>query len=367
MLHFSESMDSASLIALSQYSASHGLLHPSRINPDGPLYQAVSLTFDQVLQSGITYTVTLMATPQDCAGNPLDRNARSGFALSHLAESLDVVLNEVLFDTPAGMSEFIELYNRSDEVFDLAQFTVALYNQEFDSMIRQVPLKTNPFLLFPDHVVALTRDADHLPDFRNTLDQAHIAEYPALFTLPDKEGEIALLGHSGQIIDDFRYSQHMHSAFISVTEGISLERIRADIPASEYENWHSAASAAGYATPGHANSQALTSDTESDRITLAPAVFSPDGDGRDDAAVLTIIPGDAGFLANIRIYDARGNMIRTLASGYLLGTETVMSWDGSRNDRACAEIGPYVVFVELFNQKGIVKKYKKVITLAKKH
>ena len=111
----------------------------------------------------------------------------------------------------------------------------------------------------------------------------------------------------------------------------------------------------------------MTSETEPDQINLAPAIFSPDGDGTDDAVLLTIIPGDAGFMANIRIYDARGNMIRTLASGILLGTEAVMAWDGLQNDHVCAEIGLYVIYTELFNQKGIVKEYKKVVTLAKKH
>lgn len=366
MLHFSESMDSTSMTGLSQYSASHSLLQPVRIDPAGPLYRSASLAFGNHLFPYITYSVTVMHTLQDCVGNKLDFNASTDFALPQTADSFDVILNEILFDAPDGISEFIELYNRSNKVIDLAQFSIALLDMENDSITRQIPLKTNSFLLFPGHCVAITCDADHMTDFLNLLDYSSIAEYTALFTLPDKEGEIVLLGNSSQTIDKFHYSSHMHSEFLSETEGISLERISVDEPTNEANNWYSAASTAGFATPGYENSQASVPATESDNITLAPVVFSPDGDGTDDAAVLSLISGDAGFIANICIYDAQGTKIKTLASGALLGTETVMVWDGSRNDNTLADMGIYVIYIELFNQKGTVKKYRKVITLARK-
>ncbi len=227
MLHFSESMDSTSMIDLSQYSASHGLLQPVRIDPAGPLYRSASLAFGDRLLPALTYSVTVMHTLQDCVGNKLDFNACADFALPQTADSFDVILNEILFDVPDGISEFIELYNRSNKVIDLAEFSVALLDAENDSITRQFPLNTNSFLLFPGHCVAITRDADHMTDFRNHLDFSSIAEYTGLFTLPDKEGEIALLGNSMQIIDRFHYSSHMHSEFLSETEGISLERISA--------------------------------------------------------------------------------------------------------------------------------------------
>jgi len=366
MLHFSESMDSTSMTGLSQYSASHGLLHPVRIELAGPWYCSASLDFGIRLHATLTYTVTVMHSLQDCVGNRLDINARADFALPQTADSFDVILNEILFDTPDGISEFIELYNRSYKVIDLSQLSVALFDIKNDSITRQIPLKTNPFLLFPGQCVAITRDADHLPDFQNHLDYSSIAEYPALFTFPDKDGEIALLGNTLQIIDRFHYYSHMHSAFLSETEGISLERIRADEPTNETSNWHSAASTDGYATPGYENSQASVPAKESDNISIAPAVFSPDGDGTDDVTILSLIPGDPGFMANIFIYDARGMMIKTLASGVLLGTETVMVWDGSQNDNTCADMGIYLIYIELFHQTGIIKKYRKVVTLAKK-
>ena len=36
-----------------------------------------------------------------------------------------------------------------------------------------------------------------------------------------------------------------------------------------------------------------------------------------------------------------------------------------RNDNKEAPIGIYLIYIEIFNQKGVVKKYRKVVTLAR--
>jgi|WetSurMetagenome_2_1015567.scaffolds.fasta_scaffold26405_2 hypothetical protein len=366
LLHFSESMDSASTTDRSSYSANHGLLHPARVDPVEPGYSSIAVTFGSALNSAVTYNLTLLNTLKDCAGNPLDYNAHAEFAIPEAADSFDVVINEVLFDTPEGMSEFIELYNRSQKSIDLAEFSLALCDPFSDSIIRKTPLKSNSFLLFPGCYVAISRFTDHLPNPVYRIEPSTLVEQPALFTLPDQEGEIALISTDLQIIDRFRYSRHMHSAFLSETRGISLERIRADRSTNDISNWYSASSTNGYATPGYENSQGLSPETDKDNITLIPAVFSPDGDGTDDFAVMTLEPGKSGFMANILIFDIRGIAVKTLASNELLGTRTVLTWDGTRNDQTLADIGIYLIYIELFNQSGIVKKCRKVVTLARK-
>jgi len=365
MLHFSESMDSASLAALSQYTADHGLLQPVGIDPVDPAYRSANLTFGSRLDQTTIYTVTALHYLHDCAGNHLDNNARADFAIPQEADSLDVVFNEILFDVPGGTSEFIELLNRRGKTIDLARFSVALSDPRSDAIARQVSLVTNPFLLLPGHCTAITRDAGHLPDSRGHLDLSNIAEYPYLFTLPDEEGEIALILDSVKVIDRFRYSRSMHSEFLSETEGISLERIRADEPSNNMDNWHSAASVAGFSTPGLANSQELTPTLETREINIAPAVFSPDGDGRDDAMILSMIPGASGFVSNVMIFDSRGTKVRTLAANVLVGTETIMDWDGRGDDQNMRDPGIYIIYIELFNTSGIVKKFRKVVTLVR--
>ena len=80
--------------------------------------------------------------------------------------------------------------------------------------MRRTFLKETSFLLFPEHYVVLTRRADRLPDANNLLDLSNVIELPSLFTLPDKEGQIAILDTNNQILDRFYYNPSMHSVFI---------------------------------------------------------------------------------------------------------------------------------------------------------
>ena len=366
VLYFSEDMDSATLVEPLNYFATQGLLHPVKADPVEPAFSTVRLFFEGSLNSALTYSVTVLNRLNDCAGNSLQNNAEADFAIPQSADSFDIVINELLFDTPPGMSEFLELYNRSEKVIDLAGYSIALCNVKTDSMMRMTSLKETSFLLFPQRYVVFTRLANLLPDPDNRLDLSNVIELPSLFTFPDTEGKIAIFNNKNQVMDLLYYSQSMHSIFIKDKEGISLERINADRPTNESDNWYSAASDKGYSTPGYKNSQEISTSTRNENITVSPAVFSPDGDGIDDQVFLTLLPGSYGFIGNIEIYDFQGRMVSTMCSNMLLGAETILSWDGYCDNNQEAPIGIYLIYIEIFNQQGIVKKFRKVVTLARR-
>jgi hypothetical protein len=366
VLYFSEDMDSASLMDPMNYYATQGLFHPVKADPVEPAFSTVRLFFEGSLNSALTYTVTVINRLNDCTGNLLQNNAEAEFAIPQAADSFDMIINELLFDTPKGMSEFIELYNRSEKVIDLAGFSIASCNVNTDSVIRMTSLGETSFLLFPERYVVFTRRADLLPDQDNRVDLSNVIELPSMFTLPDKEGKIAILNNKNQITDMLYYNPSMHSVFIKDKEGISLERINADLPTNESDNWYSAAFDKGYSTPGYKNSQEYSTSVESENITVSPAVFSPDGDGWDDQAFLTLLTGGSGFIGNIGIYDLHGKKMWTMCSNMLLGTETILSWDGKCNNSKEAPIGIYLIYIEIFNQEGVVKKYRKVVTLVRR-
>ena len=81
--------------------------------------------------------------------------------------------------------------------------------------------------------------------------------------LHNNEATIILLRKfDSLIIDEVAYSLKWHDAAIRHMKGVSLERIRPDGASEEASNWTSAASEAGYATPGYRNSQFR--DTQAD-------------------------------------------------------------------------------------------------------
>jgi hypothetical protein len=52
-----------------------------------------------------------------------------------------------------------------------------------------------------------------------------------------------------------------------------------------------------------------------------------------------------------------------LVNNELLGTEGTISWDGFTDDNQKANIGIYIIFIEVFDVDGKVKNYKETAVL----
>jgi hypothetical protein len=184
--------------------------------------------------------------------------------------------------------------------------------------------------------------------------------------LTNKEGTIILLGQGGAVLDELQYSDDMQFALADNTKGVSLERLDAGIPAQDPHNWHSAASTAGYATPGSVNSQQLQVNALPGELTITPEIFSPDNDGADDVAVIRYELPEPGYVANITIYDAGGRPVRYLQRNILTGSEGRIIWDGLGDSNKVLATGIYIVFTEIFDLKGQIRRWKLPIVLAKR-
>jgi len=73
-----------------------------------------------------------------------------------------------------------------------------------------------------------------------------------------------------------------------------------------------------------------------------------------------------GYTGNITIYDSQGRLVKYLVRNSLLGTEGTFSWDGRTEASQKASIGIYIIYFEVFDVNGNVKKYKKTAVLAAK-
>ena len=99
---------------------------------------------------------------------------------------------------------------------------------------------------------------------------------------------------------------------------------------------------------------------------MTPEVFTPDNDGDKDYTFINYKFSETGYTINIRIYDANGREIRNLVRNELLGSEGKFQWDGVDNENQKARIGIYIVYMEVFNLSGKVKKFKKQVVLGAK-
>ena len=73
-----------------------------------------------------------------------------------------------------------------------------------------------------------------------------------------------------------------------------------------------------------------------------------------------------GYVANVKIYDAQGRTIKQLADNEILGTEGFFRWDGDADNGSKARVGYYVVAFEVFNDRGVVKTFRKRVVVATK-
>ena len=129
-------------------------------------------------------------------------------------------------------------------------------------------------LLFPGDYFVITENPGKV------LDQYRSENPYALFDVPDlpdfnsTEGEIVLLDPVGEILDAFIYSEEMHFPLLTNTEGVSLERLSPNLSSDAADNWHSASSLVGFASPGYKNSINFIESGSAASVKIEPEVFS---------------------------------------------------------------------------------------------
>lgn len=382
-VYFSEAIDDLAGATASNYTLDNGInVLTARLEP--PFYNTAILTLDQALVLGTTYLLTMEVGLSDCVGNPIALKNTARLALPQDIEKGDFILNEILFNPVTSGRDFIELYNTSNKVLNTADLVFS--NAEIiDGNLANAPsIQTRTvdvnWLVFPNEYVVITDDPDQVRGQYNTPNPTLFVENN-LPTYNDKEGTVFLyaaydsmyLDNQGnpqiaflaKVMDLFEYSEDFHSPLIDDKNGVSLERIDFDAPTNDANNWHSAATDVGYATPAYQNSSFYANDLSGDDLILLPTeTVSPDGDGYEDFLLINYNVDDLGYVANIDIYDATGRLVRNLINGELLAREGSLQWDGTDNQGKKARVGIHILALEIFRPDGTVKRFKKTCIVA---
>ena len=257
------------------------------------------------------------------------------------------------------------MYNRSNKILNLKNLYLANRNSEGEvSSVYQVTATDR--LLFPGEYMVFTESVSYIK-------QNYIAQNPSWFiemntmpSFPDDQGYVILLNEQGRIIDEVNYNRSWQSPLITVRDGVALERLDPDGPSNNAENWYSASASNGYGTPTYKNSQQQPDINSDQEFSVSPKVFSPDGDGHDDFAIISYNFPVAGSLSNITIFDAAGRPVRYLQKSALNGRTGTYRWDGLGDKQQKLPVGMYIIHAEVFNLEGKTKKYKKVVVLARR-
>ncbi|MBX9784668.1 MAG: hypothetical protein K2X48_15375 [Chitinophagaceae bacterium] len=69
---------------------------------------------------------------------------------------------------------------------------------------------------------------------------------------------------------------------------------------------------------------------------------------------------------NVTVFDASGRPVRALQRNALCGQTGSFRWDGLDDKFAKLPLGPYVIFTEIFNLEGKVKRFKNQVVVARR-
>lgn len=364
-LVFDEPLNNAAASAAANYSISDGIGTPITANGISPSFDKVGLTLATPLAANKVYTITV-SNVTDCMGNAIGSSKTARVGLTDVADSLDIVINEILFNPPSNGFDYAEIYNRSNKIINLQQTYIA--NRNTAGTISSITqLSTEPYLLFPQDFMVATENA-------NWVKNNFIAKNPGAFALvgslpsySDDEGDVIILNAQGKITDELKYKDDWHFRLLDNKEGVALERIDYSAPTQQEANWHSAATSVNYGTPTYQNSQFRRNDGVQGEVKLSPEIVSPDNDGQDDFATVDYNFPEAGYVASITIFDASGRPVRYLQRNALCGTSGSFRWDGLGERNQQLATGIYIVLTEVFNLSGKKKQFKKTIVVARRN
>lgn len=367
LLYFNEPFDSVHALDLQSYTVDHEIGNPKAVRLTAPDYQSVILFFSQPFQTGMVYEVTVSIPFTDCMGHPIGSLHSRRFGFPDRTDSLDIVVNEVLFNPFLDGVDYVEVFNRSDKVLDLCELRLASRDEQTGLLESIQSITTYPYLCFPDDYFVFSIDADKVFEQYYSPNPWGFIDLEKMPSFPNDAGRVVVIDQWLQVIDEFQYSEEMQFPLLWSVEGVSLERINPSRPTQDPTNWHSASEECGFGTPGYENSQYIEDpDEQNDRIRIEPEIFSPDNDGYRDVVRLLYQFDQPGYVATVTIFDARGRVVRKLANNEMLGTDGVFTWDGISDANRLSRMGIYLFYIEIFDLKGNVRHYKKTCVLAKK-
>jgi hypothetical protein len=318
-----------------------------------PDLNQIEIVFSEAILANTNYLLTLKGL-EDCAGNKQTETSKM-FVLPTVADSLDVVVNEILFNPWPDGVDFVELYNQSEKYIDLNGWSLG--NKD------TVPITNEHFILEPRQLLVLTEDFEVLNNQYPGIDGNLVLKVLELTPFNDDEGTVRLMDAYKNSIDFFQYSEDYHSPFIQDPEGVSLERISFEGESNSPDNWQSASESVGFATPGKMNSQYFANPEGSEEVTVEPKVFDPGNVGTNNFTLIKCRFDQPGNMASIKVLDAAGREVKTIANHQSIGTEEDFKWEGENDNGEEVRMGYYIVHLEVYNADGSRKVYRKKVVV----
>ncbi len=257
----------------------------------------------------------------------------------------DIVINEVLFNPPANGTDYIEIYNRSNNVIDLSKLSIS--NRRNGNLYSTKSLGETKVLILPKEYKVLTADKEKVCVFFDCQNDGAFLTMP-LPAFANDSGYVVLTDKKGGIIDEFEYAASMHSPAIkaSARKGVALER-----QSFESDEWNSALDNNGFGTPGYQNSKRSDSSGTETVISAGNEVCLPYQDKDGNLTVLYQFK-KSGYIANVSIFSVNGRLIRKLGENLPLSMQGAICWDRKDESGRLVSASSYIFLFEAFHPDG---------------
>jgi len=197
-----------------------------------------NLQLSEDLISGITYTLEVTGL-QDLFGNVLSTSLTGEFTFFVTGQPLpgELIINEFMYNPPDGYSEYIELFNTSEEAFDLSEL------QLNDNAGNPDIITKSQAIIPPGEWLVLAPDST-LP--RLFPDRNFIVIGSSFPVLNNGGDAIKIIDQDDILLDSLLYLNSWGG------DGVALERRSPDAPGEFSENWGDSP-ADDFGTPGIEN------------------------------------------------------------------------------------------------------------------
>ncbi len=273
----------------------------------------------------------------------------------------DLVISEIMFNPDENGIEYVELFNLSEKVIDVSD--LILSTTDFQGMIKDFSRRGDlPFLLFPGEYCVLAADRTWLELCYPQSPKGSCHERKDIPGLVNSGGGILLSNQFQAIIDRVFYNPDWHFKGLPDDQAVSLERINLKKSGEIRENWFSASSSAGFASPGLENSQNINNSGEYlNSIQLINPVFGPRDISLPDQAVVSLQFDEIGYSGNLDVADLSGRIVRIIHPWGLLPKDGQLIWDGTDDLGRFLKDGIYILILNYANMSGQHFRWKSAV------
>jgi hypothetical protein len=263
----------------------------------------------------------------DLSDNSCETSLTVGEPAGHVA------INEIMYSPDDDGTEWLELINASAETVSLVNWGVG-DETETNLMVSSLWAGT-ALVLPPDGFIVVAKDTgsfDYVTD-------APVVETDGWEAL-SSDDVVSLVDRFRTPVDVVRYERSWGGG-----RGVSLERVRPDMPSDDRNNWGGCV-AVGGATPGADNSIFLAELPSGGTVRVSPNPFTPNSDGVSDRTIISFeIPLNRAT-ARLSVFDLKGRRRALLLDHVGVAGRGEFIWDGTGADGAALPTGLYVLLLE---------------------